>query len=364
MQLKCKVCDQTFQISKPQRAKKTKYYCPHCGLALYLWKQDDAVTSYKCGNRECSHRKEAYRKLNASEKFLFKMTPNLFKINYQYREYHLTPNQYQHSAPLPSENTTVDIQRIHKSDNILGLVLAFYISFALSARQTSFVLRHVFNVNMSYQTVLNYTQSAAHYAHQFNLKYKGPIDDISVGDETYIKVDGRTHYVWFALSSKKHSVSAYHISDSRDTIPAIATVNEAIRTAKPGQELTYISDGLGSYVEAIQFLNKNQKQNKITHVQVIGLENKDEVSELYRPFKQLIERFNRTYKHHCKASAGFNCPNGAMALTTLFVTYFNFMRPHTALNYRTPIHIEQLEGIRTIQAKWVALLSMMLKQSF
>ena len=38
-------------------------------------------------------------------------------------------------------------------------------------------------------------------------------------------------------------------------------------------------------------------------------------------FKQMIERFNRTYKHHVKPAAGFNCDDGAMALTTLFVTY-------------------------------------------
>jgi len=360
MQLKCKVCNQTFQISKPLRQKKTKYYCPYCDHALYTWKQTNRSTIYKCGNDECSYRKEAYKKLNASEKFRFKINSNHFKINYQSREYHLTPDQYQHSAPLPPEKTNVDIQRIHKSDNILGLILAFYISFALSARQTAFVLREVFGVNVSYQTVLNYAQSAAYYAHQFNFKQKGSIDDVSVGDETYIKIEGRTNYVWFALSSKKHSITAYHLSDKRDTVSAIATINEAIRTARPGQELTYITDGLGSYIEAIQFLNKNQQQNKISHVQVIGLENKDEVSEEYRPFKQMIERFNRTYKHHCKASAGFNCNNGAMALTTLFVTYFNFLRPHMALRYQTPIHIEQLETIRTIQGKWIALLSMML----
>ena len=342
--MKCKVCNQTFQISKPLRQKKTKYYCPYCEHALYTWKQTDKSTIYKCGNDECSYRKEAYKKLNASEKFLFKINSNHFKINYQSREYHLTPDQYQHAAPMPSEETTVDIQRIHKSDNILGLILAFYISFALSARQTDFVLRHVFEVHVSYQTVLN-------YAHQFNLKHKGPIDDILVGDETYIKVKGRTHYVWFAFSSKKHSITAYHLSEKRDTVPAIATINEAIRTAEPGRELTYITDGHASYIEAIQFLNKKQQQNKINHVQVIGLENKDEVSEEYRPFKQLIERFNRTYKHHCKASAGFNCKNGAMVLTTLFVTYFNFLRPHMALRYKTPIHIEQLETIRTIQGK-------------
>lgn len=93
---------------------------------------------------------------------------------------------------------------------------------------------------------------------------------------------------------------------------------------------------------------------------MIGLENKDEVSEEYRPFKQLIERFNRTYKQHVKPAAGFNSFSGAMALTTLFVTYYNFLRPHKSLDQQPPIRIAQLENVRTIQAKWLKLISMML----
>jgi hypothetical protein len=65
----------------------------------------------------------------------------------------------------------------------------------------------------------------------------------------------------------------------------------------------------------------------------------DEVSKQYRPFKQLIERFNRTYEHHVRPANGFNCFSGAMALTTLFVTYYNYLRPHSALKYKVPIEI-------------------------
>jgi transposase-like protein len=148
----------------------------------------------------------------------------------------------------------------------------------------------------------------------------------------------------------------------------VAATNEAIRTANKNQDITVVTDGNPSYIEAIQFLNKDRpKERKIKHIQVIGLQNNDEhededevsESEAYRPFKQMIERFNRSYKHHVKPSAGFNSYDGAMALTTLFVTYYNFLRPHGSLNYKPPIHIAQLDNIRTIQAKWIKLLSMM-----
>jgi len=88
------------------------------------------------------------------------------------------------------------------------------------------------------------------------------------------------------------------------------------------------------------------------------LPNLDNESEQFRPFKQLIERLNRTYKYHVKPSHGFNCCNGALALTTLFVTHYNFLKPHMSLNYKTPVQLQELEGISTMQGKWAKILSM------
>ena len=49
-----------------------------------------------------------------------------------------------------------------------------------------------------------------------------------------------------------------------------------------------------------------------------------------------MERLNRTYKYHIRPAHGFNCDNGAVALTTLFVTHYNFLRPHFAHGGKTP----------------------------
>lgn len=292
---------------------------------------------------------------------LRKMEPTHFKVNYQYRTYHLNSKQIQHSQPPRPSDSIIDIFKIRKSDNVLGLVLAFYISFANSARATTDILKWVFGISISHQTILNYVKATAYYAHQFNLEHKGNIDSILVGDETYIKIKAKHHYVWFYISAKKRSIVAYHVSDNRGTIPAIAATNEAIRTAKEDQKVSLITDGNPSYIEAVQFFNKDRdKDHKIKHIQVIGLENKDEVSEEYRPFKQLVERLNRTYKQHVKPAAGFNSFSGVTALTTLFVTYYNFLRPHSSLARQPPVHIAQLEDVRTIQAKWIRLISMML----
>ena len=81
-------------------------------------------------------------------------------------------------------------------------------------------------------------------------------------------------------------------------------------------------------------------------------------SEEYRPYKQMIERLNRTYKYHMQAQNGFANVNGAIAKLVLFVTHYNFLRPHTALNYNTPIQMPELNNIDSLPGKWVKIISL------
>ena len=352
-QLLCKVCGELFQAER-RFQRKTKYWCPYCLHALFAWKQKKEATYYKCGNDACEYRVRQTSKLNERERKLAIKKSSQFKLSYQYREYHYQPRELMPSAP---EEQVLNLGRAYNGPNVLGLVLAFYVSFALSARKTAVVLRSVFGISISYQSVLNYAAAAAFYCHSFNLSHKGPIDEVSAGDEAYLKVMGKQHYVFFFISSRSLKITAYHVADSRETLPAIIAMNEAIRTADPHQVVILVTDGNPAYSAGLHYLNE-QRDAYIDHKKVIGLQNLDSESEAYRPYKELIERLNRTFKHHMKPSHGFNSLNGAVALVTLFVTHYNFLRPHTSLTWQVPIPLQELEGIATIQAKWAKILSL------
>lgn len=76
---------------------------------------------------------------------------------------------------------------------------------------------------------------------------------------------------------------------------------EAIHTAKKNQQLTLITDGNPSYPAGIHFINSLYEERKpISHHKVVGLQNLDDESETYRPFKQIVERLKRTYKYHVR----------------------------------------------------------------
>jgi putative transposase len=240
--------------------------------------------------------------------------------------------------------------------------LAFHVSFAIGARKTAQVLKQIFGITVSYQTVLNYAEAAAYYCHLFNLVHKGEIDDHSAGDETYIKVCGQHGYVFFFISAVRRTITAYHVADSRGTLPATIAMREATRTARPDQMIVLITDGNPAYPDGIHFLNAQRLASQtatetpanqlLTHHKVIGLQNLDSESEEFRPYKQLIERLNRTYKYHIRAANGFGSWNGAVALTALFVTHYNFLRPHLALRYNVPIPRDDLAAISLLQNKW------------
>ncbi len=358
-QLKCKVCSCLSQVH-PRHRNKAKYFCPHCGYSLYLWKERRDVSIYKCDNDRCPCFLKNKAKLNFRERILARLKSSQFKLRYQYREYHFTQEELSHSALKEKDSSS--LFKIYNSLNTLSLALTFHISLGISARKTAFILGNVFKLPISYQTVLNYTEMAAPYCHKFNLANKGEIDDIQAGDEAYIKVRGEHNFVFFFISSKSRKITSYHIDETRDVLPAIISMNEAIRTASPGQEITLVTDGNPSYPAGIHFINQSYEP-KLTHKKVIGLQNLDSESEEFRPFKELIERLNRTYKFHTRAACGFNSKNGAVALTTLFVTHYNFLRPHISLNYSVPIPLEEFKDIDTLQGKWAKVIQLALQPS-
>lgn len=355
-QLKCKVCNSTFHIEK-RYTSKSKYFCPYCNHALFTWKTNKNVTIYKCGNKKCPHRLRQFNKLNKNEKTIRKKKTSQFKLCYQFREYHFKPNDLNISSPV---NPKVDISKIHNNINTFALVLTFHISYAVTARKTAQILRNVFDLKISYQTVLNYAEAAAYYCHQFNLNNKGPVDNFIAGDETYIKIRSKHHYAFLFISAGSLKISSYLIADNRGILPAVKSLMESLRTSNANQAVSFITDGNPSYQAALVYLkSKEPKENfkAVSLYNVIGLMDLEEQSQKYRKYKQLIERLNRTFKYHMQPVNSFSSFNGAFCKTVLVVTHYNFIREHSSLRYKPPIVLSELQEIPLTQGKWAWIIS-------
>jgi len=363
-QLRCKVCDLFFPSHRCRQQSNARYWCPHCGWALYHWKQDGTATIYKCANDACPCYTRNLAGLNERERALQQTgSSSQFKLRYQYREYHLRPADLRTSKPAAD---TIELNRIRNHLSTVGLVLSYSVSFGISSRMTAQILRRMHGIHLSHQTVQNYLASAAVLAARFTEQHLGSLADSRIaGDETYIRVADHWQYTFFVIGAPSRTIRAWHVAENRDTLAAIATLNSAVNylPGEPALPIEFIGDGNPAYDAAVHVINtgpdgKPSPQPRLQRRTVIGLTNEDDESEQFRPFKQLVERLNRTYKFHTRARAGFKSQQGAVALTALFVAYYNFLRPHGALHYTTPIHVPELHQPTTLQGQWLKLLEM------
>jgi len=282
-----------------------------------------------------------------------------FKLHYLFREYHFASEELAVARP---DNSPVDLNRIHNNLHTVGLCLTFAINLGLSAGMTAQVLDRVFDIRISRQTVINYINAAACYLSDF-VDANAPLPKgICAADETYIKIEGVTHYTWFIIDETSRAICGYNISNSRKTEPALSLINTCYGTpdAPRCKSATLVTDGLPSYDSAVVAYNATaqelSKQEPLTKHTVIGLRNLDPESEEYRPFKQLLERLNRTYKFHTRPRAGFKNFDGVVALTAIFVAFYNFMRPHGYLKQTPPVQLSCLQDETLYPKMWVELL--------
>ena len=123
------------------------------------------------------------------------------------------------------------------------------------------------------------------------------------------------------------------------------------------ENFRFIADGYSAYpLAAQQFCNEHGDSFKFEITQVIGLSNGDEVSAEFRPYKQMIERVNRTYKASYRPTNGFDSFDGANYDLALWVAYYNFLRPHKHANFDVLNKVEMLENAGTMPGKWQLLI--------
>ena len=182
--------------------------------------------------------------------------------------------------------------------------------------------------------------------------------DVFTADETYIKIRGIKTYVWLIMNAASRSILGYQVSDNRSVGPCILTMRMAFRQFKElPKNFKFIADGYSAYpLAALQFAQEFGDSFKFNITQVIGLTNDDAVSKEYRPFKQMIERLNRTYKASYRHTNGFDNIEGANYDLALWVAYYNFLRPHKHNKYQVLNKVEMLQNADNMPAKWQLLI--------
>jgi DNA-directed RNA polymerase subunit RPC12/RpoP len=284
----CKVCGQTF-ITGDLVTTPIRFLCPYCGHSLVAKKNRTFFRIHKCVNTKCSFYIRNLKKVDKKH-LEEKYGKNKYKLHYIYREFTVDFFRMDLDS-LPKNASSLKFSK-HNS-HIMSLCLTMHVNLQLSLRKTAQALNDLYGIKISHQQVANYARTASLLVKPF--------------------------------------VDHYHYPKSK----------------------TFIADGYSAYpLAAQQFFLEFKEDFQFQVTQVIGLTNDDAVTAEFRPFKQMVERLNRTFKSSYRVSCGYDNFDGANYNVALWVAYYNFLRPHKQKNYRVLNKVEMLEGADNMPGKW------------
>jgi transposase-like protein len=351
-QLLCKVCQTAFS-PEDNRYSGMRLHCPHCMNTLEPKKDRKHFIIHKCVNPKCPYYLHNLKKVDKDD--LKAGAKYKYKLHYIYREFTVDFFKMRPDS-LPSNASSLKFSK--HNQNVMALCLTYKVNLGLSLRKTAQALKDVHGISISHQQVANYCKTAAICIKPFVDNYDYGAGKVFTADETYIKVRGVKGYIWFIMDAAKRSIIGYQISDNRGVGPCILAMRMAFRHFKElPQNFKFIADGYSAYpLAAQQFFREFGNKFKFSITQVIGLTNDDEVSAEFRPFKQMIERLNRTYKASYRPTNGFDNIDGANYDLALWVAYYNFLRPHKHNKYRVLNEVDILKGADNMPGKWQLLI--------
>ena len=354
-QLLCKVCQSRFNPGSDTRfSKNHRLKCPHCNHTLEHKKDRKHFIVHKCINPNCPYYLNNLKKVDKHD-LQEDYGKNKYKLHYIYREFNVDFFEMDLDS-LPANASSLKFTKFDQ--NVMGLCLSYHINLSLSLRKTAQALKDIHGIKISHQQIANYCKTAAVCIKPFVDTFDYDTGSVLTADETYIKMRDKKGYIWFIMDAAKRSILGYQVSDNRGVGPCILAMRMAFRHFKElPEKFRFIADGYSAYpLAAQQFLREFGEKFKFEITQVIGLTNDDEVSTQFRPYKQMIERLNRTYKASYRHTNGFDNINGANYDLALWVAYYNFLRPHKHAGYKVLNEVDLLKGADNMPGKWQLLI--------
>ena len=354
-QYQCKICGQTFSSGK-NVTSPLHLLCPHCGHSLEHKKNRKHFIVHKCINPKCPYYLHNLKKVS-KEDLNESHGKCKYKLHYIYREFTIDFFKMDLNS-LPKNASSLRFSK-HNA-HVMSLCLTMHVNLGLSLRKTSQALKALYNIEISHQQVANYCKTAALCVKPFVDNYDYGTGNTFTADETYIKIRGAKAYIWFIMDAAKRSIIGYRVSDNRGVGPCIMAMRMAFQHLKElPKNFRFIADGYSAYpLAAQQFLREYGEKFNFQITQVIGLANEDAVSTEFRPYKQMIERLNRTYKASYRPTNGFSNIDGANYDLALWVAYYNFLRPHKHAGYQVLNKVAALDKADNMPGKWQILIAL------
>jgi transposase-like protein len=267
-----------------------------CGKSSFLHHDYRDYSNYRCGDKKCYHSFFA-------PKPTVKLPPSMSKLLGKH-----------------------DFKRMRKPVFLIFSALTMYFIGKDSTRTIAFFFKMLYNIKVSHTTIADWCK-----------KFAPLLDDIAVrliptmnfnsdewhADETVVKINGVKHYLWFIIDSETRFVLGFHLSPHRDSPQAHSILNHAKTLGTPK---SIVTDRYSAYNVPVKCFFPESN-----HIRVESF--KDDISN------NIIESFNNRFKAWYKTKRGFHDFASANSTISVFIFFFNFIRPHMGLDNLTPAQV-------------------------
>ena len=239
-------------------------------------------------------------------------------------------------------------EKLKANPKIICLTLDLYFK-GVSLRKISDHLKQFHDLEIAHTTLFYWIAKYIRIMDEYTRQFKPQLSEIWNVDEMMVSINGDWFYLWNVIDDETRFHLASVISKERKTADARKVLITAKKRSHGKRPSFIITDGLKSYVKAVDDEFHTLKRDTI-HVSNVGIRGKHFDRGDFD--NNLVERLHGTIRERNKTQRGLK--DEYSAFIRGHQLYYNFIRPHESLYGKTPAEIAgiEIEG----NNKWLSLM--------
>jgi len=245
-------------------------------------------------------------------------------------------------------------EKLKGNPKIICLTLDLYFK-GVSLRKICDHLKQFYSFEIVHTTLLRWIKKYIRIMDEYTRQFKPNLSEIWNVDEMMVSVKGEWFYLWNVIDDETRFHLASVISKERKIEDARKTLITAKKRAHGTRPSFIITDGLKSYIKAVEDEFHNARRKTI-HVGNVGIRGKKAGRDIFD--NNLVERLQGTIRERNKTQRGLK--DESSSFVRGHQVYYNYIRPHESLFGNTPAEVCDI-GLNLGVHKWENLLMQSLK---
>jgi transposase-like protein len=225
------------------------------------------------------------------------------------------------------------LNKVKFSPELITLALDLYFS-GLSLRKIVRTVNDHFNVKIGATTIFNWIKRYIPMIAEYVNTLAPQLSKQWHADELFVKVRGGTHkslgygMVWNVMDRETRFLIVSKLTKDRAAVDTVAAFEDAAKIAHGIKPETVFTDSLRHYNIAVKTTFPDAKR-----IQNCGISKRENNNR--------IERMNGTLRERVKVQRGWKTPKSVLAEGNRL--QYNFVKPHMALEGKTPANAAGIE---------------------